>query len=349
MPNHHTSLIWELSYCVRAVFYCFTCAWYTVESVAWCFFYLINMIVPVLKFIFSYVPGVLSLVYAILSLSFKLFQFVFTVAFVLSQPIVAFVTFSIQMIMPKVILEEFDNVITSFSALFNYFTVYILSIALIVTGSLIIATEENLPGRNVFRPKTTVPLCCLAAGLVLHYDHVQANDWVAPVALFTGACWYFISLLYEDISTREVLRSTNLRTTNPYTGRNLPGADTSTNVNHSQSIQNTLDMLKAWLISVWDSSMIDEKSLTPLKLQKVNSKLKTIGDNGDDGSIVILEDHCPICFDDYKNDEVLQCLACCKQCFHSTCIKEWFTNSNKCPMCRAPQTKFGQLVHALFE
>lgn len=45
--------------------------------------------------------------------------------------------------------------------------------------------------------------------------------------------------------------------------------------------------------------------------------------------------HCPICIEENRNDYNI--ILSCKHIFHSTCIREWFSISNKyiCPLCRA--------------
>mgnify|MGYP001349669525 CR=1 FL=1 len=94
--------------------------------------------------------------------------------------------------------------------------------------------------------------------------------------------------------------------------------------------------------------IFEKKSLTPVRLRKTGSKSMMKIEGRDE--FVIQEDACPICFEDFQNDEIIRSLNhCCRHSFHEECISYWFQKSNRCPMCRAPQTKFGQLVHALFE
>ena len=44
-------------------------------------------------------------------------------------------------------------------------------------------------------------------------------------------------------------------------------------------------------------------------------------------------EQCPVCSQDYDEDDFLVKLFC-KHKFHAECIKKWFENNSKCPMCR---------------
>ena len=41
---------------------------------------------------------------------------------------------------------------------------------------------------------------------------------------------------------------------------------------------------------------------------------------------------CSICFDIFKEDELLKQLNC-KHIFHKECLSQWLLNENKCPSC----------------
>jgi len=43
---------------------------------------------------------------------------------------------------------------------------------------------------------------------------------------------------------------------------------------------------------------------------------------------------CPVCFDNYKQDEKLVELPC-KHRYHKDCVTTWLAQHNSCPMCRA--------------
>jgi hypothetical protein len=45
-------------------------------------------------------------------------------------------------------------------------------------------------------------------------------------------------------------------------------------------------------------------------------------------------DTCPICFDDFKEDNIIRQIKC-NHIFHQSCIDPWLLNeSYKCPVCR---------------
>lgn len=50
-------------------------------------------------------------------------------------------------------------------------------------------------------------------------------------------------------------------------------------------------------------------------------------------TVIILDadNVCPICYDDYSNDTMVQ--TNCKHLFHRSCIEQW--EKNTCPMCRS--------------
>jgi len=48
----------------------------------------------------------------------------------------------------------------------------------------------------------------------------------------------------------------------------------------------------------------------------------------------LLQTSCPICLDDFKENEFYRALDC-KHCFHKRCIDRWFRKDHSdCPMCR---------------
>ena len=328
------------------VFYFLKTARSLVETACYGLFWGINIMLPVVKGLFSLIPGLLSVMTFIISSTISIFHLAFTIVFIVSAPIISTCGYLLQWLLPTSVVQDFYSVFNTLTAWCSYFTIYVISIILMITGSLIIATEENIEGRNKFRPKTTVPLICLVSGLVLHYDKIQSNDWVAPVAFFTGALWYFVSLVYDDIASRE--RSQAERS-------NIRGSGGGS---QSRSMSP---------LSISDGHLHPRlRERTPLKLRKSGgnddkccvirpaSPDSAVGE-GTDGyprkpevMSVRMECSCPICFIEFEPDEVVRALSC-SHSFHQECIGKWFTKSNRCPICWKPQTKYGQLVHALFE
>lgn len=313
------------------------------------FFSMINATLPLMKFTFSLIPGLLTAMYFAINLVIRLFHLVFTCILFVSLPIVTTCGYLLQWVLPERVVADFNGIITTVASWCSYVTVYVISILFILTGSLIIATEESTPNRNYFRPRTTVPLVCLVAGLVIHYDKIHTNDWVAPVALFTGALWYFISLVYDDIATRESEQRQREREMNTLHW----DADGNVTESSRPASPSSLHLYPGL------------RERTPLKLKKLDSgdnkccviRPASSQDTGmpalpgkEDGLVteILIDKECPICFDCFEADEVVRALSC-KHTFHRRCIGRWLARSSRCPICREPQTRFGQLVHALFE
>ena len=195
----------------------------------------------------------------------------------------------------------------------------------------------------------------------MHYDKIHDNDWVAPVALFTGALWYFISLVYDDIATRE--REQRLRdremaslrwdTDGNATGTSRPASPSNQHLYPGLRERTPLklkrinsDTNKCWVIRPDNEKDKGKGKEPPLPSQTEKDKEQET----EEGLVeeIFIDKECPICFDCFEADEVVRALSC-KHTFHRRCIGKWFVKSSRCPICREPQTRFGQLVHALFE
>jgi len=250
---------------------------------------------------------------------------------------------------------------------FSSAAVWAISLLLIVAGSLIVATEERVPNRNQFRPKTTVPIFCLMVGCIMHFDAMKYSPHLPTVAIFTGALWYCISLAHDDLKARERHAHTHAYTY--ATHRRRYGSDTGTNTDlllqeprQGQGQGQGRPVLAAAFRQMRSQgrassqlrrrlrSSQERDLLTPSKLAKSASSgaLATV----DGGVKIILEESCPICLVDYVHDEVLRALPCCKHTFHETCVGLWLESHENCPLCRQQLTTlngWGHLVHALFE
>lgn len=44
---------------------------------------------------------------------------------------------------------------------------------------------------------------------------------------------------------------------------------------------------------------------------------------------------CCICFEEFGDENVIQCEAQCKNIFHRDCINLWLSNNSSCPLCRS--------------
>ena len=333
-----------------------------VMGASYAFFTVLNLMFPFLRLVFSLVPGLLSCMGFLINLVIKLFHLGFTMILFVSLPILSIGGYIAGWILPTSIMQDFQGIFATVSAWCSYFTVYMISIIFILTGSLIIATEETIPNRNMFRPRTTVPLCALIAGLVIHYDKIHGNDWVAPVALFTGALWYCISLVYDDIAARERIQAARDREQAAMRwdpdGRDLSANNPPSSPNSRYLYpnlrervplklkRNGKDTNKCYVIRPGKDVDTDREKNTSCGrgLEDRNGKGEGEGLLTD----VYLESSCPICFDSFEADEIIRALSC-KHTFHRHCIGEWLGKSSRCPICREPQTRFGQLVHALFE
>lgn len=320
----------------------------TVRSLLEQVFTLINLLLPVVRDLFSCIPGLLKVMTFIISGVISICHVGFTIVIFVSAPIVSTFGLMLQLILPGSVVRDFQAFYDTLTAWCSYFTIYVISILLVLTGSLIIATEENIPGRNKFRPRTTVPLVCLISGLVLHYDKIQSNDWVAPVALFTGAFWYFVSLVYDDIASRERARA----------GRGRIGGDGGGPGSRSMSPLSISDghlrprLRERTPMKLRKSDDDDDRCcvIRPVSPSSPSSPSSSCGSpsKGTEVMSVRMESGCPICFESFEPDEVIRALNC-SHTFHPECIDKWFTKSNRCPICWSPQTRYGQLVHALFE
>lgn len=50
-----------------------------------------------------------------------------------------------------------------------------------------------------------------------------------------------------------------------------------------------------------------------------------------DDNVVVTETNCAICQDSVTSATRIRA---CEHCFHSNCIREWFTMNTRCPVCR---------------
>ena len=152
--------------------------WSYLQSCLGLVFVLSDLAVGFCKFVLQYLPGALSALGWLANLFFTGLSKVFDFACVISTPIVGVMNYAIFYLLPSDVHEQ-----VSFwaSIVFSSVTLYVVSLILVVLGSLIIATEETIPGRNRFRPKTTVPLVCFFSGILMHYDTVRYSTW-------TGRC-----------------------------------------------------------------------------------------------------------------------------------------------------------------
>jgi len=323
------------------------CAAKAVELTVSALLVVLDFMIPYMVKLLTHLPGLYSFLSGATYLAIQGLTHVFEFLNWMTRPLVAFLD-----LLLFFGLSETRYAQISFYAQFAFSSaaVWSLSLILIVAGSLIIATEERVSGRNRFRPKTTVPICCLATGCIMHFDTMKYSPHLPTVAIFTGALWYCISLAHDDIKARERLA----HATHRY------GIDTATNMGLLQQTPRPAlaaafrqmrnhgragSQLRRRLRSSQQRDM-----LTPSKLSKSESSgtLATV----DGGVKIILEESCPICLVDYVNDEVLRALPCCKHTFHEACVGAWLESHDNCPLCReqlTPLNSWGYLVHALFE
>lgn len=254
----------------------------------------------------------------------------------ISHPVAILIDWFMWALSPHWFYEKVSLYSVSF---FSYTTVWALSLLFIVIGSLIIATEERVPNRNRYRPKTTVPLACLLIGTLMHYDTVRFSSWMPSGVFLTGALWYCISIIHEDTVSRT--RRSNLQAWQE-ARYNVNNVNVATAFRHMR-----------------DQSRLYRKKRETEKEKLIPSKLNRNSETGvlemvDSGLCIIQEEACPICLVDFEHDEVLRVLPCCKHTFHDTCVESWLKIKNHCPLCRANmsdtnQNTWGYLVHALFE
>lgn len=48
-----------------------------------------------------------------------------------------------------------------------------------------------------------------------------------------------------------------------------------------------------------------------------------------------IDDTCPICFEDYKENDIVSKLPICDHAFHKKCVNSWLKKNRFCPLCRA--------------
>lgn len=46
-------------------------------------------------------------------------------------------------------------------------------------------------------------------------------------------------------------------------------------------------------------------------------------------------DSCCICFEDFGDEDIIQCKMTCKNVFHMECINLWLSKNKNCPLCRS--------------
>ncbi len=369
------------------LFYAVQTARSLLDAAAQTLFFIINLLLPILKTLFSAIPGLLKIVSFFIKTIMTVFHMAFTLILFVSAPVMSIGGYILGWILPTSVMHDFQSLFNTMTAWCSYATVYTVSLALLTLGSLIIVTEDPVPGRNQLRPRTTVPLVCLLAGLVLHYDKVQSNDWIAPSTLLTGALWYFVSLVYDDIACRErVQRRRDVhhmhRTASSSSSSSTQSLTTEGHLHPKRREITPLKMKRLHgdgaeggrCCVIWPPSSPTRRASACAGACAGATGATGAGDYNDDdcdeygccdksdcagGSgnnngqqlwveSVRLEKGCPICFVEFETDEVIRALTC-SHSFHSECIGKWFAKSNRCPICWKPQTKYGQLVHALFE
>ena len=300
MPN----LVQDFYNFIWFVFYAIKTARSLVETACYGIFILINLMLPIVRTVFSLIPGLLSVMTIIIASTIRVFHLAFTIVFIVSAPIISTCGYLLQWLLPVSVVQDFHSVLNILTAWCSYFTIYMISIILLITGSLIIATEENLPGRNKFRPRTSVPLICLVSGLVLHYDKIQSNDWVAPVALFTGALWYFVSLVYDDIASRERSQAERmyLHGDDPHSRPASPMTRPDGYLHPHLKERTPLKLRRSGLDD--DTCCVirpaSPDSVTSESVDDSARRMKTMS--------VRMESACPICYIEFESDEVVRAL-----------------------------------------
>ena len=336
---------------------CFTLAYYLVygiNAITSILFSILDAIVMVIGFLLSFVPGVLSVVKYSANISFLILAHCFDGIQWTSKPIVKALDTTLYIILPSHLYHKISYYT---QVLFSYATVYVLSLILVIVGSLIIATEERGLVRNKFRPKTTVPLICLISGVIMHYDTVRYSSWLPSAVLLTGTAWYCVSIAHDDIVQRA--RAADLERWQRHRGENM---------HIGGGIHPTHDLNGRLLRRRNMTSSISGTDVTPSKLERSGNSGKfrivdsTKCNSHNDGKSnqgrpipidIIQEDSCPICLEDFINNEVLRVLPCCNHTFHENCVGSWLEINEHCPLCRTAintsHTGWGYLVHALFE
>jgi len=88
-----------------------------------------------------------------------------------------------------------------------------------------------------------------------------------------------------------------------------------------------------------DGSFLDEKWNID-NLENISFKVKDDEWNKFNNLIyqnnesTIKQNECVICLEKYLDEDIICILPCCNHSFHRDCIKIWFDNHYKCPLCR---------------
>ncbi len=310
------------------------------EKIVSALLFILDASVPFIYSALSYVPGLCKLISGVIYIVIWGLASIFDFITWITHPMCQILDLSLYFLLSK---EQYTQASYYSQIIFSSAAVWSMSLLLIVAGSLIIATEENVPGRNRFRPKTTVPIVCLLAGCIMHFDKVRYDSRMPTVAIFTGALWYCISLAHEDVRTRESARRLGLRATLTTLHQNRLSAEHMNVATAFQQMRNHSRVLRRRR-----QNNINGELITPSKLTK--SMSGTLATEG--GLRIIQEDSCPICLVDFVHDEVLRALPCCKHTFHEACVVTWLDAQESCPLCREPlpeRSTAKLLVHALFE
>ena len=345
-------------------------------------FYLLDFLLPGLVTVLKTLPWLFHFFAASVHSTLKGLHICADVIGMISKPVV----YVLDLVLWIFLSESMYNSVTAYThTVFSYATIWVVSLFLIVVGSLIAATEERtvVPEQghrrsmlSCLRPKTTVPLSCLALGCLLHYDTVRSSEWIPSAVLFTGALWYCISLAVAAGEKRTDARRRALRGLASNLNEDNNGNRNGVDANVASAFRLMREQNQR--ATRRRDAAAERDKITPSKLTKVKLRNKgtkagngDVDEDGDSEDIaltlvdggpggcgdvirVIQEPACPICLVDFVNDEVLRVLPCCRHTFHEDCVGEWLEKKDICPLCRAEidstaRGRWGFLVHALFE
>ncbi len=81
-----------------------------------------------------------------------------------------------------------------------------------------------------------------------------------------------------------------------------------------------------------------------LELKKDKNFLKNLGKYKKikkDDDLILNHVKCPICLEEFKQNEYKRVLPLCNHVFHKRCIDKWLMeNSKECPVCRCNHEKY---------
>jgi hypothetical protein len=202
------------------------------------------------------------------------------------------------------------------------------------TAALLIASKFN----RKLRPAVAMPVLLLCFGVLVHYDEDKKNDKGTIICFVLGAAWNIMSHRYKAQKDEEARLSRERRQ-----------RDDDLQRANSEALAILRAEQRAEASARREQEQKDRLPPTgpTAKLTRTEShNLRSVS-----GEVFYAGSECPICFEEYTENQVLRTLPC-KHAFHKECIANWLAqphSGQRCSVCREKATTYGRLVEILFD